>query len=184
MGVAIDRKRLRREARAAERARPPRSAGRPTTGALAAVEANLDAIRALRADGVRWAAIAAALSDQGVHQLVDGERCSLTAARLTALVHSIEKRQALAASRRAKRAVRPGLVGITSPDRTTAELVPTGDGPDGRKVADPRPRSVELAPELQRGGNAARGSEAPPHADEGELRRSAFDAASRLTKDE
>lgn len=181
--MAIDRKRLKREARAAEKARPPRSVGRPTTGALAAVKANLDLIRELRADGVRWAAIASALSEQGIHQLVGGERQPLTAARLTALVHSIEKRRALASARRAGRAARPGLVGGATSQDGTIGAMDRPERPIGAKVDRPPPRSVKLAPELQRPANSARGSDAPPHADEEELRRSRLAAVRKLTKD-
>ena len=181
--MAIDRKRLRREAKAAEKARPPRSVGRPTTGALAAVEANLDTIHALRKDGVRWAAIAAALSEQGVHQLVGGERRPLTAARLTALVHSIEKRQALASARRAGRATRPGLVGGATSTDGTIGAMDRPERPIEAKVDRLPPRSVELAPELQRSANPDHGSDVPPHADEEELRRSRLAAVRRLTKD-
>lgn len=166
--MAIDRRRLARDAKAAEKARPVRSVGQPSTGALAAVEANLDMIRALRADGVRWAAIADALSGQGVHQIVDGERRPLSATRLTGFVRVIEKRAERTAAKRTERAARPGLARPPS---------------DGRKVAGSSPRSLALSPELQPDPNDPRDTDAPSHETEEGLRRSRLDAVRRLTKE-
>lgn len=133
----IDRRRFVRAARNAEKTRPKAvPVGAATTGASAAVRANLDLIRRLRNDGVRWAAIAQALTDQGVHRLVDGEPHPLTASRVTAIVRSIERQEAKTKTITSLRAGRSDL----------ARPAP----------ADPLPRSVGLAPELQAAGKAAR----------------------------
>lgn len=177
--MAIDRRRLARDAKAAEKARPVRSVGRPSTGALAVVEANIETIKALRADGVRWAAIAAALSEQGVHQIVDGERRPLSATRLTGFVRVIKKRAERAAVESDRRAARPGLVGVGSHDHTEA-IQPSS--PDLQGVAAPSTRPIALSPELEPGPNTLR-AKVGPYASEEDLRRDALDTVRKLTKD-
>ena len=115
--------------------------GSATTGATAIIRANLDLIRKLRADGTRWAAIADALSAQGVHRLVDGERRPLNATRLTALVKAIEQQDERDDARRKSRTMRPDLA------RPVADIAKISSG------------NLALALKLQSAPNIARDTE-------------------------
>ncbi len=86
--MALDPKRLLKDAKRLQKARLPTRAGHETTGTTRAIRAALPVIYQLREDGVSWSAIAAALADQGVVQGRD--RIPLTTHRLTALVSQIE----------------------------------------------------------------------------------------------
>ena len=99
-------KRLARDAKRAQAQRPDSSIGRETTGVTRAVRAGLPIIRQLRAAGVTWAAIAEAMSAQGVTQ---GEGRPLTATRLTAIVTQVEAQTRRKAEREARRRTRPDL---------------------------------------------------------------------------
>lgn len=145
--VALDRKRFVREAKRAAKVRAGRSVGGETTGAVRIVRENLEAIRSLRADGVAWAGIAEALAAQGVHQIVDGEKRPITAKRLTSLVSTIEARERRRQEEQALREARPDLIRL-----------PTD-------VAEPSPRKIGLAPEMQRDPDRSRDSGAASHKD-------------------
>jgi hypothetical protein len=84
----LDSSRLVREAHKAQAARPTGVVGRETTGVTRAVRSALPVIHNLRLDNVTWAAIAAAMSEQGLSQS-DGS--PLTASRLTAIVSQVER---------------------------------------------------------------------------------------------
>lgn len=104
--MPLDPKRLARDAKRAQARRPDTSIGRETTGVTRAVRAGLPVIRQLRAAGVTWAAIADAMSAQGVRQ---GEGKPLTATRLTAIVTQVEAQERRKAEREARRRTRPDL---------------------------------------------------------------------------
>lgn len=85
--MALDVKRLMRDAGKAQAARPGTAIGRETTGVTRAVRGSLSAIRKLREAGVTWKAIAEAMTAQGITQ--SGGK-ALTATRLTAIVSDVE----------------------------------------------------------------------------------------------
>jgi len=116
--MPLDPKRLLRDAKKAQIARPTSTVGRETTGVTRAVRAALPTLRKLREAGVTWAAIAQAMSEQGLRQKGD---LPLTASRLTAIVGQIEAQQhrrtvAAAARRRPDLADARPLVGSVSRD--------------------------------------------------------------------
>lgn len=113
--MPLDPKRLARDAKRAQAQRPDSTIGRETTGVTRAVRAGLPVIRQLRAAGVTWAAIAEAMSAQGVTQ---GEGQPLTATRLTAIVTQVEAQERRTVEREARRRTRPDLTassGIVPP---------------------------------------------------------------------
>jgi hypothetical protein len=118
MSSMIDPKRLRRDAQRAEQELPRSGVGRQTTGSTTAVRAALPEIRRLRAEGVRWAAIAAALAGQGLIQGAD--RRPLSASRLTATVSALERRERRRADKTAARQSRPNC----RPDHGLSSAVP------------------------------------------------------------
>ncbi|WP_454620444.1 hypothetical protein [Bradyrhizobium cenepequi] len=85
--MAIDPKRLQRDARTLKKAR--RSHEGDST--MAAIRAVLPVIHELRTDGVRWSDIAAALGEQGLMQGKGKHRIPITTNRLTSLVTQIER---------------------------------------------------------------------------------------------
>ncbi|SDO45981.1 hypothetical protein SAMN05216360_12354 [Methylobacterium phyllostachyos] len=129
--MPLDPKRLVRDAKKAQTARPATLIGRETTGVTRAVRAALPTIRKLRAAGVSWAAIAQAMAEQGVRQKGD---VPLTATRLTAIVGQVEvqdrRRDASAAPRN-----RPDLA--TSDPTSVARPELTSKPPRGPAPSDP-----------------------------------------------
>lgn len=87
--MKLDPKRLLRDAERAQISRPGSSIGREITGVTRAVRESMPVIRRLRAAGVTWAAIAQAMTEQGITQ--SGGR-ALTATRLTGVVSEVESR--------------------------------------------------------------------------------------------
>jgi hypothetical protein len=102
--MSIDSKRLAKDCATAQAALAANGHGLRRTGATALIEPILTSILELRAQKHSWAAIAAALAEQGVVQGVDRE--PVTGRRLTALISAINKRvrrQEARLSGRAKR---------------------------------------------------------------------------------
>lgn len=112
----IDRQRLLKDAPRLDKSLPRR---KENTGATAAVAAVLPDILAMRAAGVRWVAIAAALAKQGVVQ--GDDRRPISANRLTSIVHDLQQRKKAHEERVQKRADRPDL--IKSPSTPKAPLM-------------------------------------------------------------
>jgi DNA-binding transcriptional MerR regulator len=100
--MTLDPKRLKRDSKHAQVDRPGSAIGREITGVTRAVRQNVSVIRQLRAEGVTWAAIAQAMSAQGITQ--SGGR-ALTATRLTAVFSEVEARtrRSQASTRRKQR---------------------------------------------------------------------------------
>ena len=115
----IDRRRLLKDAPRLDRSLPRR---KENTGATAAVAAALPEILAMRADGVRWVAIAAALAKQGVVQ--GDDRRPISANRLTSIVHDLQQRKQVQKERVQKRADRPDLMKAPSAPKTPLMLAP------------------------------------------------------------
>ena len=130
---SLDPKRLARDAKRAQAQRPDAGIGRETTGVTRAVRAGLPVIRELRAAGVTWAAIAEAMSAQGVTQ---GAGKPLTATRLTAIVTQVEAQERRTVEREARRRTRSDLTvsseAVRSPEpplpATAASAHPAPDG--------------------------------------------------------
>lgn len=123
--MPLDPKRLARDAKRAQAQRPDSSIGRETTGVTRAVRAGLPVIRQLRAAGVTWAAIAEAMSAQGVTQ---GAGTPLSATRLTAIVTQVEAQIRRKAEREAGRRSRSDLTlssGLLPPSHPAATSLPT-----------------------------------------------------------
>jgi len=110
--MPLDPKKLRKDARRLQGARPDTTVGRETTGTTRAIRTALPDIYDLRKDGVPWPAIAGALAIQGVVQGKD--RIPLTTNRLTAIVSQIEEQERKKASKVSNRARRSD-----APDRPT-----------------------------------------------------------------
>lgn len=145
--MPLDPKRLARDAKRAQAQRPDSTIGRETTGVTRAVRAGLPVIRQLRAAGVTWAAIAEALSAQGVTQ---GEGRPLTATRLTAIVTQVEAQIRRTAEREARRRTRPDLT-------VSPEAVPSPEPPLAAPAAPALPSPVGSNPrateeEIRRAG--------------------------------
>jgi hypothetical protein len=155
--MSLDPKRLLRDAKKAQTTRPATTVGRETTGVTRAVRAALPTLRKLREAGVTWAAIAHAMSEQGVRQKGD---VPLTASRLTAIVSQIEaqqrRRDGIAAARH-----RPDL----------ASVEPAAD-----PVALDRPRPTH---EPKRDPVPA---DPPPHPSAEALRRAGLAELNRILK--
>jgi hypothetical protein len=88
--MSIDSRRLTKDCESAQAALAARGHVLRRTGATAVIEPILPLIQELRTQKHSWAAIAAALSAQGVVQGTD--RKSISARRLTALISAINKR--------------------------------------------------------------------------------------------
>ena len=162
MAPSIDRKRLLHDARKAEKERPLPSVGRETVGIVRAVRELLPTIRKLRAEGVRWAAIAEALNDQSVYPPgPDGEPVLLTTNRLTAIVSDLERRQTNKSKRALARSNRPGLV---------------------PNVSKTSPKTIALSPELQRSAKTS-GDTTVAFESEEDIRRRNLAAVQHLLKD-
>ncbi|SFT26624.1 hypothetical protein [Methylobacterium sp. yr668] len=110
--MTLDPKRLARDAKRVQAARPAGGIGRETTGVTRAVRDGLPMIRQLRESGITWAAIAAAMSAQGVTQ---GAGKPLTASRLTAIVGQVEAQLRRQAEQAAVRRARPDLADAKPP---------------------------------------------------------------------
>ncbi|MEN3214101.1 hypothetical protein PUR23_29405 [Methylorubrum populi] len=122
--MPLDPKRLARDAKRAQAQRPDTGIGRETTGVTRAVRAGLPVIRQLRAAGVTWAAIAEAMSAQGVTQ---GAGTPLSATRLTAIVTQVEAQIRRKAEREAGRRSRSDLTlssGLLPPSHPAATSLP------------------------------------------------------------
>lgn len=154
--MPLDPKRLARDAKRAQAQRPDSIIGRETTGVTRAVRTSLPVIRQLRAAGVTWAAIAEAMSAQGVTQ---GEGRPLTATRLTAIVTQVEAQERRTAEREARRRTRPDLT-------ASSEIVP----PPALSLPD----LVAPAPPAPPGSGA--------HATEEEIRRAGLHDLRQLLK--
>lgn len=154
--MTLDPKRLQRDAKRLQKARPEPKVGRKTTGTTDAIRAALPTIYELRRGGISWPAIAEALADQGVVQGKNRER--LTTNRLTAIVRQIEEQEERKARKAAKR--------------------PRSDIADG--PAEPE-RKLSLSPELATRPATPKASSA---SDEDELRRAAFEKIQKVFKKE
>lgn len=104
--MPLDPKRLARDALKAQSTRPDSLVGRETTGVTRAVRAALPAIRRLRSAHVTWAAIAEAITQQGIRQS-NGE--PLTASRLTSIVSQVERQERRKAEQHVARQTRGDL---------------------------------------------------------------------------
>lgn len=155
--MPLDPKRLTRDAKRAQAQRPDSSIGRETTGVTRAVRAGLPVIRQLRAAGVTWAAIAEAMSAQGVTQ---GEGQPLTATRLTAIVTQVEAQERRTAEREARRRTRPDLT-------VSPEAVPPPELP----LLNPAAPSAPIPP-----------AKSSAHATEEEIRRAGLHDLRQLLK--
>jgi hypothetical protein len=99
--MALDHKRLRRDAKRLQDKRSKSRSGRRTTGATEAVRTALPEIYKLRDQGVLWSDIAKALGEQGV---IEGKkRVPLTTNGLTARVSQIEQQIENAAAKKPKK---------------------------------------------------------------------------------
>jgi len=150
----LDLKRLRADIAKHENEKASAPAARRLTGAMAIVRDNLAEIEALNAAGKSWAAIAAALAQQGVTQ---GENQPITARRLTALIASVKREATRQEAKLESRAQRRDLSPTKSSEQTRT--------------------ARRLAPELTR-----QRSDTPPVATmtEEEIRRANFDKHSAL----
>ena len=110
--MPLDPKRLARDAKMLEAARPVAAIGRETTGVTRAVRAFMPTIRELRNAGVRWGAIAEALARQDI---VGADKQPLSASRLTAVVDRIDKGHRKQADRIVARGRRSDLVEAAPP---------------------------------------------------------------------
>jgi hypothetical protein len=99
--MPLDPKKLRKDARRLQGARPDTTVGRESTGTTRAIRTALPDIYDLRKDGLSWPAIAGALAIQGVVQGKD--RIPLTTNRLTAIVSQIEEQERKKASKAGNR---------------------------------------------------------------------------------
>jgi len=156
--MTLDPKRLARDAKRVQATRPAGGIGRETTGVTRAVRDGLPMIRQLRDGGITWAAIAAAMSAQGVTQ---GAGRPLTASRLTAIVGQVEaqlRRQAEQATARHARA-----------DLTAPQPAITGRTAAPAPIA-PVPFASSPAPD------------STPHTSEEAIRRAGLDALHKLLK--
>ncbi|MCB4806470.1 DNA-binding transcriptional MerR regulator [Methylobacterium brachiatum] len=145
--MPLDPKRLARDAKRAQAQRPDSTIGRETTGVTRAVRAGLPVIRQLRAAGVTWAAIAEALSAQGVTQ---GEGQPLTASRLTAIVTQVEAQERRKADREARRRTRPDLTASSEAVRSPEPPLPATAAPALPSPVGSNPRATEE--EIRRAG--------------------------------
>lgn len=159
----IDKKRLLQDAVQAEKDRPLPSVGRETVGIVRAIRDLLPTIHELRAKKVRWAAITDALNAQGIYPEQDGQSATLTTNRLTAIVSTLERRDAETTKRAAMRQVRTGLV-----------------SPKGRKGTPAI--SVALSPEMQLAAKVS-GDTATSYESEESLRRRAHASVQHFLKD-
>jgi hypothetical protein len=116
--MQIDSKRLTKDCTAAQAARVGSDYPHRNTGATAIIETVLPLIRELHAKKFSWAAIAAALANQGVVQ--GGDRRPITARRLTALISAINKRERRREVRLLGRAKRRDLVPLPANSHTLA----------------------------------------------------------------
>jgi len=156
--MTLDPKRLARDAKRVQATRPAGGIGRETTGVTRAVRDGLPMIRQLRQGGITWAAIAAAMSAQGVTQ---GAGRPLTASRLTAIVGQVEaqlRRQAEQITARRARA-----------DLAAPQPARTGDTAAPALIA-PVPPVSSPAPDTT------------AHASEEAIRRAGLDALHKLLK--
>ncbi|KMO35578.1 hypothetical protein [Methylobacterium aquaticum] len=151
----LDLRRLARDADAASGGRREALApgGRPATGLMEAVRANLDALLALQAGGLTWDAIATALTAQG---FTTAQGQPITGRNLTGIISSVRRQTAARAARMAARAARP--------DRPEFSQRPA-------EPARPAFAPSRLAPELlhERAAEAPAGEDAP--LSETEIRR-------------
>ena len=151
----LDLRRLARDADAVPGGRREALApgGRPATGLMDAVRANLDALLALQAGGLTWDAIAAGLTAQG---FTTAQGRPITGRNLTGIVSSVRRQTAARAARMETRAARP--------DRPEPK-------PHPAEPARSTPASFRLAPELrrERAAQAPAGEDAP--LSETEIRR-------------
>ena len=92
------------------------------SGTMAAVRGHLAEIERLKAEGVTWVAIAAALARQGV-VLRDGR--PITGRHLTGLIDSIRRQDAGRRVARARRSTRTDLVEEATPERRPREHAPS-----------------------------------------------------------
>jgi hypothetical protein len=116
--MSIDSRRLTKDCVSAQAALAARGHVLRRTGATAVIEPILPLIRELRTQKHSWAAIAAALSAQGVVQGTDRE--PITARRLTALISAIIKRVRRHEARLAGRAKRRDLAPLPKQTHTLA----------------------------------------------------------------
>jgi hypothetical protein len=155
--MALDLKRLHRDAKRLQEQKLKSRAGRETTGTTKAVRAALAEIYQLREEGVQWSDIAKALADQGV---VQGKAHSpLTTNRLTALVRQIEKQRQAAQAKSAKKSA----IAASSPINAlqNQRLVMSSELEANKLTTDIRPSSQS----------------------EDELNRLAFEKVRRMTKE-
>jgi hypothetical protein len=110
--MALDLKRLRRDAKRLQEKRSKSHSGRATTGATEAIRAALPEIYKLRDQGVLWSEIARALGKQGV--VAGKKRLPLTTNGLTARVTQIEQQDRNAAAIKIKKSQ------SASPSKTNA----------------------------------------------------------------
>jgi hypothetical protein len=121
--MSIDSRRLTKDCESAQAALAARGHVLRRTGATAVIEPILPLIQELRTQKHSWAAIAAALSAQGVVQ--GSARKPITARRLTALISAINKRERRREDRFAGRARRRDLAPLPANSHTltlSAEL--------------------------------------------------------------
>jgi hypothetical protein len=123
--LKIDLKRLKADVDRIQRDRPANvgPGGRRLTGSMAVVRENLMALEAMKASR-SWVTIASGLAAQGVTQ---GDGQPITAKRLTALIASVKRQDALKAAKQAKREQRqdaPMPTSLAGPPRPPSRLAP------------------------------------------------------------
>ncbi len=101
----IDRRKLLKDAPRLEKTLPRST---PKTGATEAVSTALPEIQKLRSEGVRWAAIAAALAEQGIFE--GPNKQPISERRLSALFSQVVARDLARVERSRARTRRPDLV--------------------------------------------------------------------------
>lgn len=157
--MALDLKRLKRDLDAQDREAVEGDARVKPSGAMATVRKHLPDIERLKAEGVTWVAIAAALARQGV-RMRDGR--PLTGRRLTGLIDSIRRQDAgrrEAGARRTSRAdLTPGppsaLDHSASPAPGPADApagVPTSPHPEHRTAEQIRREGLSDLYDLLKG---------------------------------
>ncbi|RYB06601.1 hypothetical protein [Lichenibacterium ramalinae] len=137
--MPVDVERLRRDAAAlgGSRNKDARS-----SGAMALVRAHLAEIERLRAEGITWTDIAAALAAQGVRRRDGGP---ISGRRLTALIDSIRRQDAKRQKAMARRISRGDLVPAPSARSSPAPqpLRPSGHPPAEPTTPTPQHRTAE-----------------------------------------
>ena len=126
----IDRRKLLKDAPRLENTLPRST---PKTGVTKAVSTALPEIQKLRSEGVRWAAIAAALAEQGIFE--GRNKQPISERRLSALFSQVIARDCARIERSRARTRRPDLVAAGPVTKPSLKLAPELTAP--KKVDKP-----------------------------------------------